>query len=157
MSEKKAKEQRKEQKKARYVVKDLTIKNSELRALFASNGMNNLMAMMDIDPVLKLRLLMVSKKLSEVSQSVEKVRQEIIEEYSEKDENGNPKKDADNLIQFGKSRKTAMEKLDALLDDEVEIKEGMLVIKAKDFEVPLKRLSTMDLFDVSKMLEVLDD
>ena len=50
-----------------------------------------------------------------------------------------------------------MGKLDELLADEVEIKEAKLVIKAKDFEVALKRLSTMDLFDVSKMLEVLDD
>jgi hypothetical protein len=157
MSGKKVKEQRKEQRKARYIINDLTIKNSELRALFASTGLNNLMGMMDIDPTLKLRLLMVTKKLSDVSQQVEKVRQEIVEEHSVKDDNGNPVKDADNLVQFGKSRKLAMGKLDELLDDEVEIKEGKLVIKAKDFEVPLKRLSTMDLLDLSVMLEVLDD
>jgi len=155
MSEKKAKEQRKEQKKARYKVKDLTIKNSELRALFMSSGMNNLMAVMDIDPALKFRLLMVTKKLSEVYQTAEKVRQEIIEEHSDKDENGTPIKNAENLIQFGNSRKVAMGKLDALLEEVVEITEGKLVVKMGD--LPQKRLSTMDLLDLSVMLEVLDD
>lgn len=155
MSEKKAKEQRKAQKTARYKVESLTIKANALRALFMSQGMSRLMDITDIDPALKLRLLMATKKLDEVYQDVEKVRQGIIEEHSEKDKNGNPVKDENNIIQFGTSRKTAMDKLDVLLNEEMEIEGGKLVIKMGD--LPQKHLSTRDLFDLSLMMEVTED
>jgi len=148
MSEKKAKE--KEKRKA--VVKEIKLTNQELRFLMMSDGMQRLIDARNISPKLKFQTLLLTKKLNEILQTVEKVRMEIVDQYADRDKDGHQKV-VDNLVQFGKNTKEANEKLNELMSEEVTIPGGKLLVDLNDKDFPKDLLSARDMMALSTVID----
>jgi len=145
MGQKKAKEERKAKKEIR-------LTNQELRLLMMSDGMQRLIDARDISPKLKFQTLMLTKNLSEILETVEKVRREIIDQYAEKDKDGKQKV-VNNLVQFGKNTQVATEKLDELMAEEVTLPGAKIAIDLNGTDVPKDLLSARDMMALSPVVE----
>ena len=145
MGQKKAKEERKAKKEIR-------LTNQELRLLMMSDGMQRLIDARDISPKLKFQTLMLTKNLSEILETVERVRREIIDQYAEKDKDGKQKV-VNNLVQFGKNTQVATEKLDELMAEEVTLPGAKIAIDLNGTDVPKDLLSARDMMALSPVVE----
>lgn len=146
MSEKKVKAERKA------VVKEIKLTNQELRLLMMSDGMQKLIDATNISPKLKFQTLLMVKKLRDILEPLEKVRSEILEKYAEKDEDGE-RVIRNDLVQFGKNKKEANEKLDELMEEETTILSGKIVINLSDKDFPKDLLSTRHMIALSTVVD----
>ena len=146
MSEKKAKAERKA------VVKEIKLTNQELRLLMMSDGMQRLIDATNISPKLKFQTLILVKKLRDVLDPLEKVRSEILDKYSEKDEDGEQVV-KNELVQFGKNKKEANEKLDELMEEEIIIAGSKIVINLSDKDFPKDLLSARHMIALSVVVD----
>ena len=131
---------------------EIKLTNQELRALMMSDGMQRLIDARNISPKLKFQTLMLTKKLSEILETVEKVRREIIEQYAERDKYGR-QITVNNLVQFGTNTKEATEKLDELLSEEVTLPGGKIAVNLNGEDVPKDLLSARDMMALSAVIE----
>ena len=131
---------------------EIKLTNQELRLLMMSDGMQRLIDARNISPKLKFQTLLLTKKLSEILETVEKVRREIIEQYAEKDKDGNQKV-VNNLVQFGTNTKEATEKLDELMGEEVTLSGGKIAVDLDGDAVPKDLLSARDMMALSAVIE----
>jgi len=144
MSEKKAKEKRK-------IESDLKVTNQELRRLMLSNGLQRFLDARDLSPRIKFKLLLTMKKLDEIFTTLEKVRQEIIDLYAEKDKEGE-RVVINNLVQFGENEKEANEKLDELMAEQIVVPKGRLTIDLNN-DMPKDLLSARDMLELSLLVD----
>ena len=131
---------------------EIKLTNQELRALMVSDGMQRLIDARNISPKLKFQTLMLTKKLSEILETVEKVRREIIEQYAERDKYGR-QITVNNLVQFGTNTKEATEKLDELMGEEVTLSGGKIAVDLDGDAVPKDLLSARDMMALSAVIE----
>jgi len=131
---------------------EIKLTNQELRLLMMSDGMQRLIDARDISPKLKFQTLLLTKKLSEILEAVEKVRREIIDQYAEKDKDGNQKV-INNLVQFGKNTEIATDKLDELMAEEVTLPGAKLAVDLNGTDVPKDLLSARDMMALSPVVE----
>lgn len=144
MSAKKAKEKRK-------VESDLKLTNQDLRRLMLSGGLQRFLGARDLSPGIKFKLLLTMKKLDEIFTTLEKVRQEIIDIYAEKDQEGKCVV-LNSIAQFGKNEKKANEKLDELMAEEVVVPKGRLTIDLNN-DIPKDLLSARDMLELSILVD----
>jgi len=131
---------------------EIKLTNQELRLLMMSDGMQRLIDARNISPKLKFQTLMLTKKLSEILETVEKVRREIIEQYAERDKYGR-QITVNNLVQFGTNKKEATEKLDELMGEEVTLSGGKIAVDLDGDAVPKDLLSARDMMALSAVIE----
>jgi len=144
MSEKKEKEKRK-------IESDLKITNQELRRLMLSTGLQRFLDTRDLSPAIKFNLLLTMKKLEDILTALEKVRQEIIDRYAEKDTEGK-RVVINNLVQFGENEKEANEKLNELMAEEITVPKGRLTVDLNK-DIPKDLLSARDMLELSLLVD----